>query len=311
MAKRRIRIIFNPAAAHGDAERDFPSVEPLLRESNIEFETARTEKRLDAIELARDAATAEVDAVVAAGGDGTANEVLNGLMRAKNDGIEIPAMGLIPIGRGNDFGYGVNVPRDRRRAVDIIEAGHSARIDVGFLKGGDFPDGKYFTNGIGIGFDTVVGLEAAKMKRLKGFLGYLVGAIKTIWLYDEAPLLKLTYNGDTITQRALMVSVMNGTRMGGAFYMAPRAATNDGLFDLVIAGNPKRRQILPLIVKFIRGSQEGNRFVQFDRVRDIEVEAMDGVLVVHADGEIICESGERLEVQCIPQAVDMLCEGER
>lgn len=310
MDVRRILIVLNPGAAHGEALNDLPVVEELLGETGIEYEIVKTQRRLHAIDLAQKAAASGVDVMVAAGGDGTVNEVINGLMLAKSSGISVPALGILPIGRGNDFAYGVNVPHDKKRAIDIIQAGHEKKIDVGYLEGGDFPDGRYFGNGVGIGFETIVALEAMKMKRLKGFIGYLVGAIKTMSNYYHAPLLKLTYPGADRAERALMISIMNGRRAGGAFYMAPKAINDDGYFDVVVAGEPKRRQMIVLLIQYMRGTQERSRFIRSERVEEIEIEALDGTLVVHADGEIICAEGQHLSMKCIPKALTMLCSGE-
>ena len=108
-------------------------------------------------------------------------------------------------------------------------------IDIGRVAGGLYPQGRYFGNGVGIGFDAVVGFVAQKKKRLTGFASYIVAALKTIFLYYRAPLVRIEYDGQTLTLPSLMVSVMNGRRMGGGFMMAPQAQPDDGLFDLCIA----------------------------------------------------------------------------
>jgi diacylglycerol kinase (ATP) len=125
--------------------------------------------------------------VVAVGGDGTANEVLNGLVRARQAGCGSAALGLIPVGRGNDFAYGVGIGGGLEVAFQGLAGGQSRWIDVGLVVGGDYPHGRYFGNGVGIGFDAVVGFEALKLKRLHGFPSYIVAALKTIFLYFNAP----------------------------------------------------------------------------------------------------------------------------
>ncbi|HUT21712.1 MAG TPA: acylglycerol kinase family protein, partial [Anaerolineae bacterium] len=106
----RYKIIANPAAGGGAGARAIPRIERLLDEHGLDFDVVRTERPWHAAELAKEAAVAGCDVVVAAGGDGTANEVLNGLMEAKLAGKHSFAMGILSVGRGNDFAHGVGVP---------------------------------------------------------------------------------------------------------------------------------------------------------------------------------------------------------
>lgn len=309
MLNRPLKIIFNPTAGQGSAGDRLADVEQKLTQSGIVYELVQTEYHGHAIELATESANAEVSGVVAAGGDGTANEVLNGMLASGRSADEIPPMGILPIGRGNDFAYAAGVPGNLDEAISLIASGEIRSMDAGHLTGGNFPEGRYFGNGIGIGFDTIVGFEAAKMTRIKGFAGYVIGAIKTISLYYVAPLIQLRYNGAEFASRSIQISVMNGRRMGGTFYMAPKAANDDGLLDLCIAGEPKRRQMLGLIVKYLKGTQADSAFIRMERTKEIAIEALDGTLAVHADGETVCEAGKRLEVRCVAGAIRVFTKG--
>ena len=103
---------------------------------------------------------------------------------------------------------------------------------------------------VAIGFDAVVGFEALKMKYLHGFASYIVAALKTIFLYFKAPQVQIDYDGKCITLPALMVSIMNGRRMGGGFMMAPDGHADDGLLDLIVAREVSRPKIFALIARF-------------------------------------------------------------
>jgi diacylglycerol kinase family enzyme len=175
---------------------------------------------MHAVELARNAVRDGCGVVVAVGGDGTANEVLNGLMLAKIKGEGESTMAVISVGQGNDFAFGVGVPPGLEAGCKALAQGHTGKIDVGKVAGGLYPEGRYFGNGVGIGFDAVVGFEALKLKRLHGFMAYLVAALRTIFLYYHAPLVEIDFDGEILTLPALMVSIMNGRRMGGGFMMA-------------------------------------------------------------------------------------------
>ena len=97
--------------------------------------------------------------------------------------------------------------------------------------------------------------------------------------------------------------------MGGTFFMAPESRIDDGKFDLCIAGEPTRREMIGLMVKFIKGTQLNDRRILFARSRKVIVESADGMLVVHADGETICTSGHRLELEVVPSAIEVIHAG--
>jgi diacylglycerol kinase family enzyme len=182
---------------------------------------------------------------------------------------------------------------------------------VGLSTGGDYPQGRYFGNGVGIGFDAVVGFEALKLKRLHGFPSYIVAALKTIFLYFQAPTVRIEYDGEALTQPALMVSVMNGRRLGGGFMMAPEGQIDDGLFDLTIADQVDRASIFALILRFMRGSQAGHPAIKTARTAKVTVTAEQGSLPAHADGETLCEAGERLEIEIVPKVLEVIVPGEQ
>jgi diacylglycerol kinase (ATP) len=290
----------------GNGERSIPQVEALLNEQGLEYELVRTERPWHAAELAREGAARGFGAVVAVGGDGTANEVLNGLMAAKQAGLGTCALGMLCVGRGNDFAFSVGVPAGLAEGCRALAADHRRTIDVGWAVGGLYPQGRFFGNGVGIGFDAVVGFEAAKL-RLTGFPAYAVAAFKTIFLFYKAPLVQVNYDGGTIQQPSLLVSVMNGRRLGGGFFMAPEGRPDDGLFDLCLTRQVSRARIFGLILHFMRGTQGTQASVRFERAQRVTVTALEGALPAHADGETLCVEGTRLELECLPQQIEVIC----
>ncbi len=305
----RYRIIVNPTSGRGAGDRAVSPIKQMLQSHGLDFDVVRTERPWHAAELAEQAALSGYDVVVAVGGDGTANEVLNGLMLAKQAGAEGDVvMGVLSVGRGNDFAFGVGVPRDLAAGCRVLAQGHRRTIDVGRVVGGLYPQGRYFGNGVGIGFDAVVGFEALKMTRLHGFVSYIVAALKTIFLYFQAPLVRIEYNGQTITQPSLMVSIMNGRRLGGGFMMAPQAKLDDGLFDLCIADQVSRARIFTLIPRFMNGTQATQSSIKTGRAQRVVVTALEGVLPAHVDGETLCTEGRQLVVESLPRQVELICE---
>ncbi len=307
-AMDRILIVANPAANHGGAARDLPKIEKHLGALGVPYDIQTTERAWHAADLAQAAARDGYSVVAAAGGDGTVNEVLNGLMAVRAAGEEVPALAVLGVGRGNDFAHGVGIPADLEAACRLLAQGPRRAIDVGHLVGGDYPHGRYFGNGIGIGFDARVGFAAAEMKRLTGFVAYLVAALKTIATFGEAPLTEIALDGQTLERRTMMVSVMNGRRMGGGFMMAPEGACDDGLFDLCIADAVNKLRILTLIPTFIQGAQADQREIEMGRAQRVVVTARDGSLAAHADGETICRQGSRLELTLLPCQLEVIAE---
>ena len=309
----KYKIIVNPTSGRGYGKESIPQIERMLSEHNLDFDLVRTERPWHAAELAQKAAASGYDVVVAVGGDGTANEVLNGLMQAKTAPLSSPpqaggtAMGILCVGRGNDFAYGMGIPVDLEAGCRALAQDHRRRIDVGRVSGGLYPEGRYFGNGVGIGFDTIVGFEAAKMTRLTGFPSYIAAVFKTVFLYYNAPLVKIEYDEQTITQPALMISIMNGRRLGGGFFVTPEAKSDDGLFDLCIAREVSRLRIFGLIPHFLRGTQATQEPIRMGQARHVVVTAVEGVLPAHADGETLCTEGQRLEMELVPSQIEMIC----
>jgi YegS/Rv2252/BmrU family lipid kinase len=303
-------IIVNPISGRGLGEKSVPAIEFFLREHGLEYTLFRTERPWHASELAEQAARQKYDVVVCASGDGVFNEVLNGLMRARKAGFNHTALGIISIGTGNDFAGGVGIPTTLKESLTVLAANKRRKVDIGLVTGGDYPRGRYFGNGIGIGFDAAVGFAALQLRFLRGLPAYLVGALQTVFFYYKAPRLHIKLDDEVIEQNSLMVSVMNGQRMGGGFRMAPNGDPHDGLFDLCIAETAGKLRIFGLIPFFIQGKQEGQPEIKMRRSRKITVTALDGSFPAHADGETLCLKGKKLTVEILPGALEVITDKE-
>lgn len=303
---RRHCLIVNPASGGGTGIQSIPFITKILRDLGVPFDLVQTERPGHATELAQRAVADGYDVVVAVGGDGTVNEVLNGILSESHGEAPPCALGVLCIGRGNDFAFGMGIPKDLRAGCQALLDGRTRRIDAGRAFGGRFPDGRYFGNGVGIGFDTVVGFEAKKLKRLRGFAGYFVAALKTIFLYFHAPLIRIEMDSETLEQRFLMVSIMNGRRMGGGFMMAPEARPDDGSLDLCMARQVTRAQVFALLPRFMKGTQNSHPAIRTARARSLTLTAVDGSLPAHMDGETICEKGDTLRIELVAGSIDVV-----
>jgi YegS/Rv2252/BmrU family lipid kinase len=309
VSTKRYKVILNPTAAKGKAGERAAEIEALLTKQGIEHRVFPTKAVWHAAELARDAAGEGWDVVVAAGGDGTVNEVINGLMLSADRGEKAPTLGVLSVGRGNDFSYGADVPAGLSECIEALARGQVRHMDVGRITGGSYPEGRYFGNGIGVGFDTIVGLEAAKMRHVHGFMAYVFGALRTFVMFPKAPELVVALDGDRgerYAQASHQVSIMNGSRMGGTFFMAPHALNHDGLFDLCLAEKLTRGEIIQVMGRFTKGSQASHAKIKTARAGRYTVTAPEGGLVVHADGETICTDGRSIEVECLPSRLSII-----
>lgn len=299
-------VILNPISGRGYAEKAAPQIQTYLKNLGMDFEMARTERPWHAAELAEQAARDGYDLVAVASGDGAANEALNGLMRARATGFNHTAFSLLPVGTGNDFAYGMGMRQDLDVCCQALASGQRFKMDVGLVKGGDYPEGRYFGNGVGIGFDAAVGFEAVKIRWTRGLLAYLIAALRTVFIYYQAPTVRIVYDDQELTQASLMVSVMNGQRMGGGFFMAPRGRPGDGLFDLCIASSPGKLRIFELITYFMKGTQATQPEITTAQARKVTVTALQGSLPAHCDGETLCYAGHELTMEIIPQALEFI-----
>jgi diacylglycerol kinase (ATP) len=301
----RYKIILNPTAGKGNGLRVRPEIEAILTKYGLDYDIDLTGYPEHAIELAYKAAEEGFDVVVAGGGDGTSNEVLNGLMKFKQTHKTCPLMAVIPVGRGNDFAFGVGVPIGVQASCDLLASGLKKKIDIGKVSGGLYPQGLYFGNGVGIGFDAVVGFVAAKSK-LTGMLSYLVAAIKTIFIFYKPPLVDVILETKTFQISALLVSIMNGKRMGGGFMFAPDAKPNDGTFDLCLVRSVPQTAILGLIGKVMKGTQATDPAVSTAQSKKVIVRAIQGTIPAHADGVTLCEEGQELTIEILPDEIEIM-----
>ena len=302
----KYKIIANPNAGHGKGARAIPEIESELTRLGLDYELVRTERVGHAIQLARQAALDGYEVIVAAGGDGTVNEVLNGLMEARTESKNRPALGVLCSGRGNDFAPCVNIPEDLPGAFQVLKDDHRRMIDIGRVCGGKFPQGRYFANNVGVGFDAIGTIEVAKLPEW-GMLSFLIAILKTIFLFYKGPTVRLDYDDETLTTSTLMLLTMNGKRMGTGFKMAPDAMPDDGLFDLVIVRQVSRPRIFSLIPHFMKGTQGSQPEVRTLRAARVTITAVEGALPAQSDGEIICVDGSRLEIEMLPHQVEVVC----
>lgn len=310
-----ILIIANPAAGGGSARKAIPQLIEMVNQYRLDAEVIETAQRGHAIQLAKKAVEQGVSILVAAGGDGTVNEVINGMLQARDASWNpdqsaptenYPALGVISIGRGNDFAHGVGVPSDLEQAIKTLANGKRRPIDLGLVKGGIVPNGRYFGNCVGVGFDAMTTIQVMRMPRLGGFLSFFLAVLKTIFIFYKGPVVKLEFNGQELEIPVLMVSIMNGQRLGGGFWLAPNSLPDDYVFDLCIAKQVSRLEIFKLIPMFMKGTQGKHPAIGSGQTTQMRITAVEGGLPAQTDGEIISENDKFLEIKLLPHQLDVI-----
>jgi diacylglycerol kinase (ATP) len=297
-------VILNPSAGRGAGARLEAEIVERLQVCDLQFRLVATTGPGHAQRLAQEAGSQGQEMVVAVGGDGTSNEVLNGLMQAEG-GPDGTAMAVLPIGTGNDFAFGAGIPMNLRQAFSVVARGQSRVLDVGRINA-DNEEPRFFGNGVGVGFDALANIESRKIQRLRGSLLYLVAAIRTLAFYYQAPQAEIRMDDQELFQPSLMISVMNGRRMGGAFYMTPGSQMDDGLFDYCIAAKVGRPKMVAFIPRFMRGTHTTDPAVTMGQVQKLTI-VSESPWAAHLDGEIYGVGARRYEIELLPQRLRLIC----
>jgi diacylglycerol kinase (ATP) len=305
----RIKIILNPVAGRGYGARSELEIRSFLEAEGADFDLVLTQGFWHAAELAQQAVGDGFDLIVAAGGDGTVHEVVNGMMATARDDIGgdvgvIGTLGTLPVGSGSDFAHNVGVPSDLQGACWRLIHGQMRVIDIGRVSVDDQP-AKYFGNTINVGFGGTVTVEARKVKWVRGMALYLPVVLKTVFL-ARSPRMTVKYNDQEVTMPMLMVTVGNGAREGGGFFCTPDAQPDDGLLDLCIAEAVGKLTQLSLVPRFMDGSHKDHPAVTMTRTKHAIITSPDN-LIAHVDGEMLCTEAHRLEFEILPQRLRVVC----
>jgi len=288
----KAQIILNPYAGRWKARSAIPKIEQVCRKIGLDYELAVTEGPDHGIELAREATLAGFSPIVSAGGDGSINEVVNGLMQAAGSDLVGP-LGIIPLGSADDFSDMLGLDKTVEAACRTILAGHTRVIDVGCV------NGRYFDNNSAIGLEPLVTITERAMKRLKGTPRYVLAAIKTV--FNHKPWrVKITWDEGEYEGWSALVSVGNTRRTGGAFWMTPRAEFDDGYLDFVFATQKLGRfRLLRLLPTALQGSHIDQPVVAYHRTTRLTIEC-DPPTPIQTDGELIELSATRAEYTILP-----------
>jgi YegS/Rv2252/BmrU family lipid kinase len=294
-----VLCIVNPASAGGTTGRHWPAMaERLQRELPEGITPLLTTHRGHATELAEQAGGSPM--LLAVGGDGTLNEVINGLMRLPLH--RRPAVALIPNGTGSDFArmYGHDasldsvIARVRRRQTELIDVGESNYATA------DGPLQRFFVNIAGLGFDAEVS-HRVNSGHSKGRLTYFRTVFRVLRRYGPRPM-RVTLDGETgIALNAFMVAICNGRYFGGGMHVSPASDPRDGMFDVIIIGKMSALEFALNFPRVYRGAHLTHRRVRAFRAHTVQVDPVNQPLLLESDGEMLGAAPAHFRV--LPQAL--------
>jgi diacylglycerol kinase (ATP) len=271
-------VVVNPTAGGGRALRAVP----WLRERLGPRPGARlvvTRRPGDAEALAAEAGRRGHDRVVAVGGDGTVQEVVNGLL----GGSPPCELGIVALGSGNDLARSLRLPAELGSAWRVAIGRGARPVDVARARNGDGRE-RWFVSAGGIGFDAQVAAAMAKRRTWQaGRAGYLFTTLAELWRFENRAV-EITIDGSASARTVLFVAIANGAYYGGGMKIAPDAHPDDGLLDVCVVGDLSRMAALGQIPNLYRGTHVRHPAVSMHTARVIGIEGDDQTRI-HLDGE--------------------------
>jgi diacylglycerol kinase (ATP) len=285
-----LKVIYNPAAGRGRARRNVREVEEYLRARGARVDCEPSTGPDDLVRIAAESSRAGYDRVVVCGGDGTVNLAIREFDLAKG------TLGVIPTGSGDDFAKVMGIPRNIRRACDVVIGGTVREVDVALA------NGLRYLGVAGLGFDSEVADFANRNVRfLRGSAVYLYAIFRVLPRFTPRPVCIRTEDG--IRNENIMFAAIGNTRQyGGGIRITPDAVIDDGLLDICIVHQTTRMELLKTLPKAYTGAHVKSAFVEMGRGKSFEFSS-DTAMAVYADGEPLTRTpvvfglaGERLRV---------------
>jgi diacylglycerol kinase (ATP) len=297
----KIKILLNPYSNRWNSQRRWAEAESALGNSGVDFDLSVSERADHLVDLAAEAVKAGFSTLVIAGGDGSICEVVNGAARGWDEITAFPVtLGIMPLGTANDLGDNIGVPRDLIAAAKVIANGKTRGVDLGKC------NERYFLNNSGAGLEPYVTTKQEKIRWVSGVPRYLLAAVQGIM---EKPSWKarLEWDGGSYEGPLSLVSIGNGHRTGGIFFMTPHADPFDGRLTFMYAYRATRLELFQALPRAMK-TGEGS-LVEMDGIHEVHCTRLkirlDKPSPVHTDGELFDEWLTDLEYKIFPNAVQL------
>lgn len=291
--------VVNPVAGEGKGLTDWPIISKLLRDNNIAFDFAFTEKKFHAIELTVEAINKGYRNIIIVGGDGTIHEVVNGVFIQKQAQTTDILLSVIAVGTGNDWIRMFGIPRKYTEAIRSIVEGHFFLQDVGKVSfyESNYSQQRYMANVAGIGFDACVNKkynqlkdEGRKSKRL-----YIWSTLKAIFKYKSTNVNVIIDNEKVVDEPVYSATIAIGKYNGGGMQQTPDAIADDGLFDVTVIRKIGKLGVLRNFKSLYNGRIYKIPKISLNRGRTIEVDSTPGISI-EIDGEALGYSPFKFEM---------------
>jgi diacylglycerol kinase (ATP) len=296
------KIILNPYSNRWNARKRWPEAEAALNAAGVDFEMVVSERPRHVVELAEQAARQGFSPIVAAGGDGTIGDVVNGLARAaKSDQDLLGPVGILALGTANDLAFNLDYPLDLLAAAQVIKAGKTKLMDVGRV------NDLFFANNSAAGLEPYVTTKQVRITWISGIFRYLVAAV---WAIMERPkwVANIKWDDGEYNGPISLVTIGNGSRSGGVFYMIPHADPFDGKLTFVYGYRSTRRAMLatlPRAMKPAVGSYVEMEGIFEQNATWIKVH-LENPSPANTDGELFSAAIQDLEYRIYPQRLQIL-----
>jgi len=288
-------LIVNPVAGAGQTARKLPLILRLLRSIGLRFEHNLTEAPGHARELARLAAGRGYELVVSVGGDGTVNEVVNGLYEA--GGIPHVSLGVISTGTGRDYVRTIGLPRTFEDSCRCLLNGKRRAVDVGMVEytSNGTVEKRLFVNFAGLGFDAeIVRATTRRYKAISRTASYLAGLFRTLLTYHNKKL-AMTIDGELVDGKMCTVLMCNGKYAGGGMLTAPEADLSDGVLDVITIGDVSKPDLLWSLPRIYKGTHLTHPKVKLRRAKTVEIQSSERI-ALQADGETLGHLPARVSI---------------
>lgn len=306
-------MILNPYANRWKSGRRKEEAQQVLQQAGIACQTVLTEGPGHGIELAERAVREGYSTIISAGGDGSINEVINGIARAcLEQHHPWPVLGLMPLGSANDLVANLNLPADLPGAARVIAQRKVRNMDLGTVSyaaqsGDAFSPLRYFVNNSAIGLEPTITLIQQEITWLHGPLRYLLATVIGVQRNPQW-MMHLTWDNGQFDGCTTLVTIGNNARTGGLFYMAPHADSFDGLLTFVYGHMPTRRQILALLPRTMKPG--AGSYVEHPAIHEIHATWLrirtEATTPLHTDGEIQSGSVQEVEYRVVPQILPVI-----
>lgn len=296
VADPRFAVIVNPKAAGGKAIRKLPEISRVASSIAPEYLLHVTSSIEDARLRAREFADLGVERIVAIGGDGTFNEVANGILEADSR----PSLGIVPAGTGCDLPRTLGVPKSIEDATRFALTAEARPMDVGLARTSTVE--RHFLNVAGLGFDAKVADRAQRKKHLGGKSAYMAALVQSLTDFGYIDV-RIELNGTRIATKAVFVSIANAQFLAGGFHFAPMARVDDGLLDLAIIDDISLPGFLKAVPSVVRGRHLQNPHWHHYTATRVEITATTPALV-QLDGEIAGTAPAEFSI--VPGALDVV-----